>query len=195
MFDHPDFDDHEQVMFARDAAAGLRAIIALHSTALGPAFGGCRMRPYRERGRGADRRAAARARHDLQGRDLRPALWRRQVGDHRRSRARQDAGPAAGDGPRGRARWAAATSWPTTSAPRSRTSQLMRAVTSHTAAATAAAREPLAVTAYGVLDGDPGGGPPSRRAGTGSPACGSRSRGSATSGGRSPAICTRRAPS
>ena len=47
MFDHPDFDDHEQMTFACDPAAGLRAIIALHSTALGPAFGGCRMWPYR----------------------------------------------------------------------------------------------------------------------------------------------------
>ncbi|MBK1665040.1 amino acid dehydrogenase [Rhodospirillum rubrum] len=41
------FDDHESVVFARDAASGLRAIIAIHSTALGPAVGGCRMWPYR----------------------------------------------------------------------------------------------------------------------------------------------------
>jgi leucine dehydrogenase len=47
MFDHPDFDDHEQVVFASDAHSGLRAVVALHSTALGPAFGGCRMWPYR----------------------------------------------------------------------------------------------------------------------------------------------------
>ena len=46
MFHHPDFDDHEQVLFARDVTAGLRAIVAVHSTALGPAFGGCRMWPY-----------------------------------------------------------------------------------------------------------------------------------------------------
>ena len=45
LFHHPDFDDHEQVMFVCDPAAGLRAIIALHSTALGRAFGGCRMWP------------------------------------------------------------------------------------------------------------------------------------------------------
>jgi leucine dehydrogenase len=46
LFSHPDFDGHEQVVFARDAAAGLTAIIAVHSTALGPALGGCRIWPY-----------------------------------------------------------------------------------------------------------------------------------------------------
>jgi leucine dehydrogenase len=38
--------DHEQVIFCRDEASGLRAIIALHNTQLGPALGGCRMFPY-----------------------------------------------------------------------------------------------------------------------------------------------------
>lgn len=46
LFDHPDFDAHEQVIFCSDATTGLNAIIALHSTALGPAAGGCRMHPY-----------------------------------------------------------------------------------------------------------------------------------------------------
>jgi leucine dehydrogenase len=46
LFTHPDFDDHEQVVFARDAAAGLSAIIGVHSTALGPALGGCRIWKY-----------------------------------------------------------------------------------------------------------------------------------------------------
>lgn len=45
-FDHPEFDDHEQVLFCSDPKAGLRAIIAVHNTALGPAIGGCRMWPY-----------------------------------------------------------------------------------------------------------------------------------------------------
>ncbi|TYO89953.1 Leu/Phe/Val dehydrogenase [Oceanicella actignis] len=45
-FDHPEFDDHEQVVFVRDAEAGLFGIIALHDTTLGPAAGGCRMHPY-----------------------------------------------------------------------------------------------------------------------------------------------------
>ena len=38
--------DHEQVVFCRDAESGLRAIIAVHSTALGPALGGTRFYPY-----------------------------------------------------------------------------------------------------------------------------------------------------
>ncbi|MGH3826482.1 MAG: Leu/Phe/Val dehydrogenase [Pseudonocardiaceae bacterium] len=38
--------DHEQVVFCRDESAGLRAIIAIHSTALGPALGGTRFHPY-----------------------------------------------------------------------------------------------------------------------------------------------------
>jgi valine dehydrogenase (NAD+) len=39
--------DHEQVVFCHDPATGLRAIIALHSTALGPGLGGTRFYPYR----------------------------------------------------------------------------------------------------------------------------------------------------
>jgi valine dehydrogenase (NAD+) len=38
--------EHEQVVFANDRATGLRAIIAIHSTALGPALGGTRFYPY-----------------------------------------------------------------------------------------------------------------------------------------------------
>jgi valine dehydrogenase (NAD+) len=37
---------HEQVVFANDPASGLRAIIAIHSTALGPGLGGTRFYPY-----------------------------------------------------------------------------------------------------------------------------------------------------
>jgi leucine dehydrogenase len=46
LFTHPDYDDHEQVVFARDAEAGLTAIIAVHNTNLGPALGGCRIWDY-----------------------------------------------------------------------------------------------------------------------------------------------------
>lgn len=42
--------DHERVVFGHDAASGLHSIIAIHSTALGPAAGGCRMWPYRSTG-------------------------------------------------------------------------------------------------------------------------------------------------
>src|SRR5574337_634060 len=37
---------HEQVVFCSDEASGLKAIIAIHDTILGPALGGCRMFPY-----------------------------------------------------------------------------------------------------------------------------------------------------
>jgi leucine dehydrogenase len=46
VFGAKDFDDHEQVVFHADPESGLRAIIAVHNTNLGPAFGGCRMRAY-----------------------------------------------------------------------------------------------------------------------------------------------------
>jgi valine dehydrogenase (NAD+) len=39
-------DEYEQVVHCHDAASGLRAIIAVHSTALGPGLGGARFRPY-----------------------------------------------------------------------------------------------------------------------------------------------------
>jgi leucine dehydrogenase len=37
---------HEQVVFCHNRDAGLKAIIAIHNTTLGPALGGVRMRPY-----------------------------------------------------------------------------------------------------------------------------------------------------
>jgi valine dehydrogenase (NAD+) len=44
---HPtDTTGHEQVVFCSDRASGLRAIIALHNTALGPGLGGTRFYPY-----------------------------------------------------------------------------------------------------------------------------------------------------
>ena len=39
--------DHEQIVFCRDEASGLRAIIGIHNTIIGPALGGCRMYPYK----------------------------------------------------------------------------------------------------------------------------------------------------
>jgi valine dehydrogenase (NAD+) len=38
--------DHEQVVFCNDRATGLKAVVAIHSTALGPALGGTRFHPY-----------------------------------------------------------------------------------------------------------------------------------------------------
>jgi leucine dehydrogenase len=46
VFDSIHYDDHEEIVFAGDPTSGLRAIIAIHSTALGPALGGTRLYPY-----------------------------------------------------------------------------------------------------------------------------------------------------
>jgi leucine dehydrogenase len=46
VFESPDFDAHETVAFFHDKKTGLKSIIAIHSTALGPACGGTRMYPY-----------------------------------------------------------------------------------------------------------------------------------------------------
>ncbi len=46
VFEHPEFDRHEAIHFFDDPGTGLRAIIAVHSTALGPAAGGCRRWQY-----------------------------------------------------------------------------------------------------------------------------------------------------
>jgi len=49
-WDYPDFDDHEIVHFVTDRASGLCAVIAIHSTHLGPAGGGVRFWHYAEPG-------------------------------------------------------------------------------------------------------------------------------------------------
>jgi len=49
-FDLVDFDAHEAVHFFSDTGTGLEAIIAIHSTALGAAVGGCRYWAYESRG-------------------------------------------------------------------------------------------------------------------------------------------------
>ena len=46
VFDRIGADDYEQVVFCHDRRSGLRAIIAVHSTRLGPALGGTRFYPY-----------------------------------------------------------------------------------------------------------------------------------------------------
>lgn len=43
-------NDHEQVIFMNDNRVGLRAIIAIHNTTLGPALGGCRMWTFASEG-------------------------------------------------------------------------------------------------------------------------------------------------
>lgn len=48
VFNHKEFDHHEQVCYFHDKASGLKAIIAIHNTNLGPALGGCRMWAYED---------------------------------------------------------------------------------------------------------------------------------------------------
>jgi leucine dehydrogenase len=48
VFEKIQADNYEQVVFCNDTKTGLKAIIALHNTALGPATGGCRMWNYRD---------------------------------------------------------------------------------------------------------------------------------------------------
>lgn len=46
VFDQVEFNNHENVVFCSDKETGLKAIIAVHSTKLGPAVGGCRLWNY-----------------------------------------------------------------------------------------------------------------------------------------------------
>ena len=48
VFESVDFDHHETVAFFDDKKSGLKSIIAIHSTTLGPGCGGCRMYPYKD---------------------------------------------------------------------------------------------------------------------------------------------------
>lgn len=48
IFHELDLLGHEQVIFGRDKKTGLKAIIGIHNTKLGPALGGVRLRPYTE---------------------------------------------------------------------------------------------------------------------------------------------------
>src|SRR3569623_748261 len=49
-WEYPDFDDHEIVHFFTDRETGLKVIIAVHSTHLGPGAGGVRFWHYPEAG-------------------------------------------------------------------------------------------------------------------------------------------------
>lgn len=46
VFDEMAREGHEQILYGHDKVSGLKAIIAIHSTALGPALGGTRFFPY-----------------------------------------------------------------------------------------------------------------------------------------------------
>ena len=101
MFNHPDYDGHESVLFAHDAATGLRAIVAVHSSLLGPAFGGCRMRPYPD-----EAQALADVLRLARGMTCKAAICGLPYGGGKSvilgdPRTRQDAGAAACHGARG----------------------------------------------------------------------------------------------
>ncbi len=46
LLDHPEFDNHQDVVLFKDEQTGLKAIIAVHDTTMGPSLGGCRFWPY-----------------------------------------------------------------------------------------------------------------------------------------------------
>jgi leucine dehydrogenase len=150
MFEHPDFDDHEQVVFARDAAAGLRAIVAVHSSALGPAFGGCRMWPYRD-----EAEALTDALRLSRGMTYKAAICGLPygggksviLGDPRRAKSSALLRAMGEVVERLGGRYIVADDIGTTL----EDLRIMREVTAHTAAATLAAGQPLSVTAYGVF--------------------------------------------
>ena len=54
VFDRIGGDDYEQVVFCHDRGTGLRAIVAVHSTRLGPALGGTRFYPYASEAEGLE---------------------------------------------------------------------------------------------------------------------------------------------
>ena len=54
LFERINGDGYEQVVFCSDDRSGLRAIIAIHSTALGPALGGTRFYPYQSEDQGLE---------------------------------------------------------------------------------------------------------------------------------------------
>ena len=150
MWNHPDFADHEQVIYACDADAGLRAVVAIHSTALGPAFGGCRMWPYAH-----EAEALADALRLSHGMTCKAAICGLPygggksviVGDPRRDKSPALLRAMGRVVERQGGRYIIADDIGTTLDDLA----VMREATAHTAAATPAAREPLAVTAYGVL--------------------------------------------
>ena len=150
MFTNPDYDYHEHVVFHRDPETGLTAIIALHSTVLGPAFGGCRMWPYED-----EDQALTDALRLSRGMTYKAAICDLPYGGGKSviiGDPKTDKTPTL---LRAMGRLVAALVGRYIIADDVGTSlddlTVMRKETTYTAAATAAAQEPLAVTAHGVL--------------------------------------------
>ena len=151
MFSHPDYDGHEVLLFTQDAASGLRALIAIHDTTLGPAFGGCRMYPY-----ASEQHAMTDVLRLSRGMTYKAAICELPYGGGKSvmiADPRRDKTPALlhamgriVEGLGGH--YIAADDVGTTLADL----VIMREVTRHTAAATAAAQQALPVTAFGVFE-------------------------------------------
>src|SRR6202011_1744314 len=149
MFSHPDYDSHEALLFAQDTASGLRALIAIHDTTLGPAFGGCRMYPY-----ASEQHAMADVLRLSRGMTYKAAICELPYGGGKSvmiADPRRDKTPALlhamgriieGLG----GRYITADDVGTTLVDLA----IMREVTRHAAGATAAAQQALPVTAFGV---------------------------------------------
>ena len=86
---------HEQLVMCSDPAVGLKAIIAIHDTTLGPASGGLRIWPYpmEEEAIQDVPRLARNMTYKAAAADL--PLVGRQVGDYRRFPHPEDQGDAA----------------------------------------------------------------------------------------------------
>ncbi|HEX5077936.1 MAG TPA: Glu/Leu/Phe/Val dehydrogenase dimerization domain-containing protein [Geminicoccaceae bacterium] len=150
MFRHPEIEEHELVEHVSDPSCGLRAIIALHSTALGPAFGGCRMRPY-----ASEADALNDALRLSRGMTCKAAIMGLPygggktvvIGDPARDKTRPLLLALGRAVERLNGRYIIADDIGTNLDDL----VVMREVTLHTAGATLAARAPLAVTAHGVF--------------------------------------------
>src|SRR5947207_6070008 len=151
MFSHPDYDGHEALLFGQDARSGLRALIAIHNTTLGIAFGGCRIYPY-----ASEQRAMTDVLRLSRGMTYKAAICELPYGggksviiaDPRRDKttALLHAMGRIIEGFGGR--YITADDVGTTLADL----VIMREVTRHTAGATAAAQQALPVTAFGVFE-------------------------------------------
>src|SRR6266851_1999841 len=151
MFSHPDYDGHEALLFAQDAASGLRALISIHDTTLGPAFGGCRIYPY-----ASEQHAMTDVLRLSRGMTYKAAICELPYGGGKSviiADPRRDKTPALlhamgriieGLG----GRYITADDVGTTLADM----LIMREVTRHTAGATAAAQLALPATAFGVFE-------------------------------------------
>ena len=91
LFDSPSFAGHEGVHAFHDSKTGLKAIVAVHSTARGPAVGGCRMWNYA---------TAEEALTDVlrlsRGMSYKNAVADLEIGHHRRRQDPEDSGAVPG---------------------------------------------------------------------------------------------------